>query len=131
MSKHQVWPCNYQAQRENCNLFLSIKQCPKCIDHPETGTSDPRRRMSVGVSYHGRLRQGCLLKAPLPHSPPWLSLSSSLREQLRLLFLSLRHLKCYFSFKYTEFSFCPKPKELLHQWKKENTQLTHFIDFPR
>lgn len=58
----------------------------------------------------------CLLKAALTHLPSWLSLFPSMGTATAVLIA--RHRKCYFSFK---FSFCPKPKELLHQLKKEHT----------
>lgn len=51
-------------------------------------------------------------------------------QQLRPLLLSPRHRKCYFSLKCRELSFCLKPREQPQGWKKENIQLTHFIDSP-
>lgn len=67
-----------------------------------------------------------------PSSPPssWLSLSSSLRATQVGSYLpgitnAISALSTW------EFSFCPKPKELLYERKNGNIQLTHFINFSR
>lgn len=80
------------------NKDLKIVQ--KSIKYPETGAAGPMPAASVQGFKHGLL----LLAAP-PKGPSAPTSLPSLHcyppgEQLRLLFLSPRHLECYFSFKY-------------------------------
>lgn len=67
-----------------------------------------------------------------PSSPPsfWFPLSFSLRAtQVGSYLPGITNAISAISTR--EFSFCLKPKELLYEQKKENIQLTHFIDFSR
>ena len=80
--------------------------------------------------YHADAIRGA--PSETPSSPPssWFSLSSSLRATQVGSYLpgitnAISALSTW------EFSFCPKPKELLYERKRGNIQLTHFIDRKR